>query len=198
MMQPWISFDHVSIMRGERLVLKDISFTVKKGEVVTLRGPNGSGKSTTLHLCANLLTPSSGTITFAPHVPIAYLGHNNGLSRDLSVVQNLRFFSKLLQQNHREAMIESVLENLGLATLKSLPLGYLSCGQQRRAALARLLLHPGKLWLLDEPVSNLDEQTTAWFVDQLMTHQENGGAVLMACHTPLPIPHSREVYLGLA
>lgn len=197
MIQPWILFKHVSLLRGERLVLKDLTFSLSKGEVIFLKGVNGSGKSTTLQLCAQLLHPNSGEITFSPGVPVAYLAHGNGLKRELTVHQNLVFFAQLLGLRHRAEMIHSLLDQLGLARKKDVLLGYLSCGQQRRVALARLLLHPSKLWLLDEPVSNLDDNTIDWFTEKLLGHQENGGAALIACHTTLNIPHAREVCLGL-
>ncbi len=197
MEQPWILFDQVSLIRGDKLVLKDLSFSLKKGEVIFLKGANGSGKSSTLQLCAQLLHPSGGTITLAPYVPIAYLAHGNGLKRELTVRQNLSFFAKLLQQKHAEHWIDGLIDELGLKSKRHVPLGYLSCGQQRRVALGRLLLHPAKLWLLDEPVSNLDDQTTEWFAQKIIGHQENGGAALIACHTPLAISQVREVYLEL-
>jgi heme exporter protein A len=196
MTQPWILFEQVSLIRGERLILKDLTFSLRKGDVIFLKGVNGSGKSTTLQLCAQILHPHSGKITFSPQVPVAYLGHRNGLKRELTVLQNLIFFAQLLGLRHRKDMIHSLLAQLGLTAKKDVPLGYLSCGQQRRVALARLLLHPSKLWLLDEPVSNLDEQTIHWFTEKLLDHQENGGAALIACHTTLNIPHAHEVCLG--
>lgn len=195
--QPWVTFDQVSMIRGDRLVLKDLSFTLSRGHTLFLQGANGSGKTTTLKLCAQLLQPTAGKVVIGGHIPIAYLAHTNGLRLELTVEQNLLFFSKLRGQQHMKPVIASLLDELNLSTLNEIPLSYLSCGQQRRVALARLFLYPAKLWLLDEPVSNLDEQTVTWFTEKLICHQENGGAALIACHDSLAIPNGREVYLAL-
>jgi heme exporter protein A len=198
MKQIWIAFDNVSILRGPRLILKNLTFALCQGEITMLRGANGSGKTTFLKLCANLLSPTTGRILRTPQVPLAYLGHTNALKRNLTVEENLLLSLSQLGQKQYLPLADALLNELRMLRLKQIPVGYLSWGQQRRVALIRLLLQPARLWLLDEPVSNLDQTTIGWFEQKLLHHQEAGGAALIASHTWLDIPEIQEVSLDLA
>jgi heme exporter protein A len=184
----------INCWRGERHILRDVSFAARAGEFLKITGPNGVGKTTLLRIVCGLLPAESGTVHWRGrvvrstndqyHVEMAYLGHLNSLKADLTARENLRFLAGL-----REALtpadIDGALDRVGILSRGDLPARSLSAGQKRRLALARLLLAGASLWVLDEPVTNLD---TAGFqlVEQLIReHVERGGMALAAAHQAL-------------
>ena len=184
----------INCWRGDRHILRDVSFSVRAGEFLKITGPNGVGKTTLLRVVCGLLPAESGTVHWRGrvvrstndqyHVEMAYLGHLNSLKADLTARENLRFLAGL-----REALapadIDGALDRVGILSRGDLPARSLSAGQKRRLALARLLLAGASLWVLDEPVTNLD---TAGFqlVEQLIReHVEGGGMALAAAHQRL-------------
>ncbi len=193
--------DGLAVERGGRRVLTDLSFQVAAGEALLLTGPNGAGKTTLLKTIAGFLSPLSGRITLASAAdeqPIAerahYVGHLNGVRATLTVEENARFWAQYLGGS--EGRAHAALERFGLASLTGIPTGYLSAGQKRRLALARLLLAHRPLWLLDEPSSSLDASSTRVLAGVLDEHIAAGGMVLAATHLSLGLARSRELRLG--
>lgn len=190
----------LAAFRGERLVFEGISFQIAPGGALLLMGPNGAGKSTLLRLVAGLLAPGAGTLLWAG-VPalvdraawaeqIVYLGHQDAVKMALSVEENLRFFAR-----HADRPISAALGALDLARLAPLPARFLSAGQRRRLALARLLLSAAPLWLLDEPTNGLDAAAIERLGAMLATHRDKGGMVIAATHLPLPLAGAAELAL---
>ena len=184
----------INCWRGDRHILKDVSFAARAGEFLKITGPNGVGKTTLLRIVCGLLPAESGTVHWRGqvvrssndqyHLEMAYLGHLNSMKADLTARENLRFLAGL-----REALtpadIDGALDRVGILSRGDLPARSLSAGQKRRLALARLLLSGASLWVLDEPVTTLD---TAGFqlVEQLIReHVEGGGMALAAAHQRL-------------
>ena len=201
---PGLIVDGLSVERGGRRVLSDLSFTVAAGETLLLTGPNGAGKSTLLKTIAGFLSPTVGRIALTntnEDEPIAehlhYVGHANGLRSTLSVEENARFWAQYLGGD--VGRVFPALERLGLESLTAIPAGYLSAGQKRRLALARLLLAYRRLWLLDEPSAALDANSTSVLASVLDEHVAAGGLVIAATHLPLGLAtRSRELRLGFA
>lgn len=156
------------------------------GNALVLVGANGSGKSTLLRLLAGLLAPDEGTIERAAEsggdsVATAWLGHLLGLKLDLGVIENLGF-SLALQGHGGRITIAQALASVGLAGYEPVRVRELSAGQRKRVALARLLLTPAPVWLLDEPYANLDPDGCR-LVDRLIDrHLRAGGAVMLSAH----------------
>jgi heme exporter protein A len=181
----------LAAFRGERLVLRDVSFAVPEGGALLLTGPNGAGKSTLLRLLAGLGRIEAGRVLWsgqdaladrAAHgARVAYLGHRDALKPGLTAAENLRLWEGA-------APVRAALEAVGLAGLADLPARMLSAGQQRRLALARLTLRPAALWLLDEPTLGVDAASVARFGDLMAAHRARGGVVVAATHLPLPLP----------
>jgi heme exporter protein A len=193
----------VSVMRGDRMVVTQLSFGVEAGEALVLVGPNGAGKTTLVRCIAGLLRPCAGQIRLEGGQPertlgeeCHYVGHLNGVNASLTVEENATFWSRYL--GGASEQIEPALATFGLATARDIPVGYLSAGQRRRLALARLLLAARPVWLLDEPAVSLDraaQQTLTTVVD---AHLATGGLVVAATHAPLGFARSRELQLGAA
>jgi heme exporter protein A len=187
--------------RGGRVVFRDLSFTLGAGEAVQVTGPNGSGKSSLLRLIAGLVGIAGGTLAPEGGDPEAslgeqahYCGHQDAFKPSLTVAENLAFWTRFLGGvgDEREA-----LARLGLDHLSDLPAGYLSAGQRRRLALARLLTVPRPLWLLDEPTAALDAASQQALAAIMAGHIAGGGLLMVATHMPLGIP-ARELALGAA
>ncbi|APH74299.1 heme ABC exporter ATP-binding protein CcmA [Aquibium oceanicum] len=188
--------------RGGEPVFSGISFTLADGEGLLVTGPNGSGKSTLLRIVAGLLPSSGGTMEIAdadarwPDIASAshYLGHQNALKPALSVRENLGFWRDYMGEPH--LAVTEALEMVGLEEIGHLPLGYLSTGQKRRIAIARLLVSYRPVWLLDEPTAGLDRASEKQFADLMRTHLEDGGMILAATHLPLGLEWTHELRMG--
>lgn len=159
---------------------------VLPGEAVVLVGDNGSGKTTLLRLLAGLLSPDDGQIIRASEddgdsIAVAWLGHSLGLKTTLSVAENLAFAIGLNGHDKRLTLSQA-LASVGLEGFEPVPVRELSAGQRKRVALARLLLSPAAVWLLDEPYANLDIDGCR-LVDRLIDrHLRIGGGAVLSVH----------------
>ncbi|SFB25676.1 heme exporter protein A [Rhizobium sp. NFR07] len=209
-----LTAENLSARRGEDLIFKDISFTLGSGESLVLTGRNGSGKSTLLRTVAGLLRPESGRISWVSNGSEAgmrtaeachYLGHRNAMKAELSVSENLSFWRDFLGNfaagrdsdrpvSARKGMpIGDAAEAVGLGGITHLPFGYLSAGQQRRMAFAKLLVAWRPVWILDEPTAALDVSAEEVFTALIKEHLAAGGIVLAATHQPLGLEDAREL-----
>lgn len=183
----------LTCVRGERLVFADLSFAVGGGEILVLRGPNGSGKSSLLRLMAGLARPSGGTICWrgapawddpaAHRARLRYLGHRNGLKPALTARENLAFAAALFGGD----AVDAALLRLGLAPLAHVPARFMSSGERRRLALARLVAAPAPLWLLDEPTVGLDDASLRSLLGMIADHRGGGGITVLATHGALDL-----------
>jgi heme exporter protein A len=187
--------------RGEEALFTAIGFELEAGAALVVTGPNGSGKSTLLRTIAGLLPLWEGSLRLeaggeweSVGAACHYLGHLNAMKTALTVAENLGFWARFL--GGKATGVEATLEKVGLAGLGHLPFGYLSTGQRRRAAIARLLLCHRPLWLLDEPTAGLDARSETEFADLSNEHLRSGGIVIAATHQSLGIKGVRELRLG--
>ncbi|MEQ1438303.1 heme ABC exporter ATP-binding protein CcmA [Fontimonas sp. SYSU GA230001] len=181
-----LQINQLCVNRGDRVLLSDLSFALCAGELLHLRGANGTGKTTLLEVLAGLRRAGSGRIATEPaELGRHWIGHRNALSPPLSAVENLQFWCGL---NGADASgVGPALDRLGVPSgARRRPVRTLSAGQKRRSALARLLLAPRPMWLLDEPLDGLDGGGIALFADLLAAHLRSGGMVVMTSHQALP------------
>jgi heme exporter protein A len=182
----------LACVRGGRLVFSGLGFRLSAGELLAVTGPNGSGKSSLLRVLAGLLRPEAGSLAFhgrSEEESVAhYLGHADALKPALSLRETLRFWAAL--HSGAEPGVASAADRVGLGHALELPAGVLSAGQRRRAGLARLLVAPRPLWLLDEPGSALDREGEALLGRLMAEHLAAGGLIAAATHQALPhAPH---------
>jgi heme exporter protein A len=167
--------------RGERLLFRGLSLDLAGGQTLHVTGSNGVGKSSLIRILAGLLRPYAGTVERQGST--ALLDQTLALDEHLPLGRALGFWG------HLDGVLpEQDLARLGLANLLDVPVRYLSTGQRKRAALARLLGQRAQVWLLDEPLNGLDRDAVT-MVEALVTdHVEQGGLALIASHQPITLP----------
>jgi heme exporter protein A len=192
--------ENLACVRGGRALFQDLGFTAGAGQAIAVTGPNGAGKSSLLRLIAGLLRPAAGrvrlqgaetgqTIGAAAH----FVGHLDAAKAALTGTENLEFMRALLGGGGRSNA--AALAAFGLESLAEVPARMFSAGQRRRLALARLLVAPRPLWLLDEPTTALDAEGQETFASLATKHLADGGILVAATHAPLKIG-AQEIRLG--
>lgn len=182
---PALDIRDLALRRGPRLLFEKLSFRLAAGEILHLQGANGAGKTSLLEALCGLRRPAEGSIEGRPDgAALHWLGHRNALNLNLSVVENLDFWCGLNGVDSSARL--PALERVGLSRLRHRPVRTLSAGQKRRAALARLLVAPRPLWLLDEPLDGLDRQGLELFAQLLGEHAAGGGMAVVTSHQSLP------------
>ena len=191
--------EHLTCERGGRTVFRDVGFALQSGGLMQLTGPNGSGKSSLLRLIAGLNEPAQGTLELAGGNPDLSLGqqahliaHHEAVKSALTVRENLAFWRGFLGGGD----VEMALAAFDLARLAAFPAGLLSAGQKRRLALARLVLVPRALWLLDEPTVGLDAASLERLAAVMADHGTTGGMIIAATHVPLGLDPTIRLELG--
>ncbi|MBA2655084.1 MAG: cytochrome c biogenesis heme-transporting ATPase CcmA [Gammaproteobacteria bacterium] len=183
----------VECARNDRVLFSPLDFSLSPGEILHLRGANGIGKTTVLRCLAGFSAPYSGNISWLDKNVVAneeykksllFLGHKNAIKSMLTVFENLQL-SPSLHSDLGTSLILETLERVGIKTKIHVFAGELSSGQKQRLALARLLLFPSKLWILDEPFNALD--TAGFNMAQcfMAEHVDKGGMIVFTSHHPL-------------
>lgn len=181
--------ERLEARRGERCIFGGLSFAVEAGHALVVTGANGSGKSTLLKVIAGFIPAAAGSIRIEHGDPEKRLGehchflaHANALKPQLTVLENLSFWRGFLGEGLSP---EDALLEVGLGGIADIPSGYLSAGQKRRVAIARLFVSHRPVWLLDEPTAALDSVSEKRFAEIVARHLDGGGIVIAATHQPL-------------
>lgn len=199
-----LSGNDLCLFRGDRCLFKNLEFALNQGELLVIEGPNGSGKTSLLRAVAGLLEFEIGVVKWdgvairenhqSFRADLVWLSHRVGFKGDLNILENLKFESGLRASD--QTRLGEVLERLSLSKLVELPFRSLSAGQQRRVALARMLLASARLWIMDEPFTNLDKAGQELVTELIGEHIRAGGSCMVASHQPLEIDgHTRRVTL---
>lgn len=192
---------NLTLERGGRTVFRAVSLSLAAGQLMQLTGPNGSGKSSLLRLIAGLNEQAEGSVALtggkddlALGQQAHYIAHQEPVKAALTVSENLAFWRDFLNGGD----VEEALSAFDLSRLSSYPAGLLSAGQKRRLALARLVLAPRPLWLLDEPTVGLDTASLDRLVGVMSRHLANDGLIIAATHVPLGREPDVRLELGRA
>ncbi|MFT7338915.1 MAG: heme exporter protein A [Marinobacter maritimus] len=205
MSEPLLQAVNLQCERDKRILFRELSFSILPGTVTRVEGPNGSGKTTLLRILAGLNDAWTGGLNWCG-ASIAgqreaflrnmlYLGHRPGIKPLLTPMENLR----ALMAGRRpvsDAALGQALEGTGLRGFENIPCRNLSAGQQRRVALARLLVADEPLWLLDEVFTAIDADGVKALEALLQQRAAEGGAVLVTTHHDLALPGMRRLILG--
>lgn len=198
--------DNLTVERGTRTVIANLTFSANAGEALLLTGPNGAGKTTLIRTIAGFIMPAAGRITLKGDVRdrdiselCHYVGHLTGVKANLTAEQNLTFWAEYLGGVAARPIAERVddaLDAFGLLALADYPAGLLSAGQKRRLGLARLVVAARPVWLLDEPTVSLDAASTALLAGLIQRHLAAGGLAIAATHLPLGLEQPSYLRLG--
>ncbi len=193
----------MACIRGERPVFSGVSLRLARGGALTLVGPNGAGKSSLLRILCGLLRPASGTLTWkgtpldqdwaAHRQRLHYVGHLDAVKPTLTAAENLRDWARF---RGTARAVPGALEALGIEDLADVPGRFLSAGQRRRLALARLVAAPAPLWLLDEPTVTLDADASARVETMIAAHRADGGMAIVATHGEIALHGADRLDLG--
>jgi heme exporter protein A len=207
-MSPKLEANALECVRGERRLFQDLSFSVEPGELLEVSGPNGSGKTSLLRMLCGLLAPTAGEILWRGanirtlkeeyFKGLAYLGHSGGVKAELSAAENLFISGGLAGSPPDGEKIGAALGRMGLRGSEALPVKTLSQGQQRRLALARLLLSDKALWILDEPLTALDRVGVGLVQSVLEEHLAGGGMAVLTTHQPFDVRAGKTTGIYLA
>lgn len=202
-----LTIDKLHYERNQQVLLRDVNCTLLAGEALQIRGANGSGKTTLLRILAGYIEPLAGSVYWRDKCifqqrdeyqqQLHYVGHLNGVKQNLTVKENLRLSQVLLGQDLNYSRIEKAMHRVGIQHLNDKQAINLSAGQVRRLALARLLLNPNGLWILDEPLTALDVKGQELFLSLLDEHLALGGMAVLATHHDLLLTNAiKTIHLG--
>ncbi|MBR9787925.1 MAG: cytochrome c biogenesis heme-transporting ATPase CcmA [Vibrionaceae bacterium] len=203
-----LEVSNLTAIRDERVLFENLKFTIKPGELVQIEGRNGTGKTTLLRIVTGLGDREEGIIKWKGeeveksrdvfHQDLLFLGHQTGVKRELTALENLRFYQSIQNNCSSDEEIFTALTQVGLAGREDVPVAQLSAGQQRRVALARLWLSKQILWILDEPLTAIDKQGVKVLESLFANHADNGGIVILTTHQDMfaDSPKLRKIKLG--
>jgi heme exporter protein A len=192
--------------RDDRLLFSDLDFAIGPGETLLVEGRNGTGKTTLLRMICGIRRPDAGDIRYDDqciyalgsdyHRHMAYVGHMDGIKRELTAEENLRVADALGRPGRLS--IGDALARVRLAGFEDVPASKFSAGQRRRLALARLLVSQAELWVLDEPFTSLDRHGVK-LVEELMTeHLAEGGMLAVSSHHDVDLRDAKLCRLDLS
>ncbi|MFZ9615482.1 MAG: cytochrome c biogenesis heme-transporting ATPase CcmA [Fluviibacter sp.] len=192
MQTPALVSRNLSCIRGKQTLFQGLDLQLDSGQWLYLQGENGAGKTSLLRILAGLTLPADGDVLWqgSPiskqrsqyHQDLLYIGHHAGLKEDLTLTENLQALCRMDGLRINDADIREALTRMGLAKRQHLPARVLSAGQKRRGLLARALLRPAKLWILDEPFNALDVNAIADVQNLLKAHLAKGGMLVLTSH----------------
>lgn len=197
----------LTVRRLGRTIFRDVDVALSPGGLLQVIGPNGAGKTSLLRVLCSLLEPATGRLAWHGRTvragdpdylaSLAYVGHTNGIDADLSAAENLSFAARMVGLRPGPEALRHALGRLGLDAVAGKAVRTLSQGQRRRVSLARLALAPRQLWLLDEPLTSVDDGAAAGFLELLVGHLAQGGMAVIATHRLLPMVDGKGSVLEL-
>lgn len=202
-----LSTSDLSCVRGDRRLFSGLGFELESGGRLHIGGENGAGKTSLLRILCGLSPPDTGEIRWQGEPvgslgdeyrkAVLYLGHHDALKEELTALENLQTSAALAGVciSDEECMI--LLRRVGLVGREELPVRFLSQGQKRRVALARLLWSQAPLWVLDEPFVALDTVAVGWLAQIIGDHVAGGGMAILTSHQDVEIPGGVEKILRI-
>jgi heme exporter protein A len=187
-----LAVNDLACRRGERVLFRELSFELNPGEALQVVGPNGTGKSSLLRIVAGLLRPFAGTVE--GEGSLGLVDERPALDEHLPLGRALAFWGRIDGGGFIER--ESASDRFGLSGVLDVPVQYLSTGQRKRAALARLLGQQAAVWLLDEPLNGLDAATARECERLVADHCRAGGIALIASHQPFEVAGLRTIAIA--
>ena len=195
----------LSIERSNKKIFENVNLSLGSGKIILLKGKNGSGKTTLLKALLNLIEPSSGAIywkgkllkknlyNFFNHV--TYIADRTSSLSKLSVQENIKIWKKIFLSNISNTQIENVLKTLKLDIYLDQKVNSLSFGETKKLEFLRLIIENKKIWILDEPLSNLDNESIDVIAQTFEDHRSKEGSIIFSSHQESEINVSERVLL---
>ena len=195
----------LSIERSDKKIFENINLSLGSGKIILLKGKNGSGKTTLLKALFNLIEPSSGAIywkgkllkknlyNFFNHV--TYIADRTSSLSKLSVKENIKIWKKIFLSNISNSQVENILKTLKLDIYLDQKVNSLSFGETKKLEFLRLIIENKKIWILDEPLSNLDDESIDVIAQTFEDHRSKEGSIIFSSHQESEINVSEEVLL---
>ena len=195
----------LSIERANKKIFENVNLSLGSGKIILLKGKNGSGKTTLLKALLNLIEPSSGAIywkgkllkknlyNFFNHV--TYIADKTSSLSKLSVKENIKIWKKIFLSNISNSQVENILKTLKLDIYLDQKVNSLSFGETKKLEFLRLIIENKKIWILDEPLSNLDDESIDVIAQTFEDHRSKEGSIIFSSHQESEINVSEEVLL---
>ncbi len=195
----------LSIERSNKKIFENVNLSLGSGKIILLKGKNGSGKTTLLKALLNLIEPSSGAIywkgkllkknlyNFFNHV--TYIADRTSSLSKLSVKENIKIWKKIFLSNISNSQVENILKTLKLDIYLDQKVNSLSFGETKKLEFLRLIIENKKIWILDEPLSNLDDESIDVIAQTFEDHRSKEGSIIFSSHQESEINVSEEVLL---
>ena len=195
----------LSIERSNKKIFENVNLSLGSGKIILLKGVNGSGKTTLLKALLNLIEPSSGAIywkgkllkknlyNFFNHV--TYIADRTSSLSKLSVQENIKIWKKIFLSNISNSQVENILKTLKLDIYLNQKVNSLSFGEKKKLEFLRLIIEDKKIWILDEPLSNLDDESINLIGQTFEDHRSKEGSIIFSSHQESEINVSEEVLL---
>jgi ABC-type multidrug transport system ATPase subunit len=161
-------------------IFSGINFNLEKSRVLGVVGNNGSGKTTLLKIVAGIMNPDTGEMNLKENIKLDFLGHENMLYHNFSILENIDFFSNISGFRISSELQDEIEKALGLQNILGKKISDLSYGQRKKASMLRSLISDPDLLVLDEPFSNLDSDSTDSFISILKTLKEAGKSIIIS------------------
>jgi len=194
-----LKIKNLQCIRDDRILFDDLNFSLDSGHLLQIEGRNGSGKTSLLRILCGLTLPTEGRVYWNNEdieetqssywASLAYIGHHPGVKAELTPLENLAMAQALSIKPNSISLVEA-LDKVGLYGFEDVPARTLSAGQQRRVALARLLVNEAKLWILDEPFTALDKAAIRMIETLLDEHARQGGMAVLTSHHTVNCVHA--------
>ena len=194
-----LAIEHLQCIRDDRVLFEDLNFSLSAGELLQIEGRNGSGKTSLLRILCGLTLPTEGTVYWNNEdiqdissnywANLAYIGHAPGVKGELTPLENLAM-AQALATTPNTINLADALDQVGLYGFEDVPTRTLSAGQQRRVALARLLVNDAPLWILDEPFTALDKSAISMVESWLDSHAKRDGIAVLTSHHTVNCQHA--------
>ena len=195
----------LSIERSNKKIFENVNLSLGSGKIILLKGKNGSGKTTLIKALLNLIEPSSGAIywkgkllkknlnNFFNHV--TYIADRTSSLSKLSVQENIKIWKKIFLSNITNSQVENILKTLKLDIYLDKKVNSLSFGETKKLEFLRLIIENKKIWILDEPLSNLDNESIGVIAQTFEDHRSKEGSIIFSSHQESDINVSEEVLL---
>jgi heme exporter protein A len=201
-----LQMNNLTCIRDDRVLFEHLSLSLDSGQMLLVEGQNGSGKTSLLRILTGLKLADDGDILWQGqsiselradyYEQVNYIGHHDGVKRELTCLENLQFVQAMGKAIDID--LDDALQQVNLFRYCDTQVASLSAGQQRRLALARLLVTASPLWILDEPFTSLDKTSMANFQTMFESHMADGGLIVMTSHHQIEIAAADVVRLDLS